>query len=57
MHKFWEYPSSYVILVLWGSAGFGYQPSFATFLVHFIINPMLMLAALWLAHWEGRRGK
>jgi hypothetical protein len=54
MHKFWAYPSSYVILLLWGAAGFGYQPSFGAFLVHFIVTPVLMLAALWLAHHEGK---
>lgn len=54
-HKFWAYPSSYVILILWGTAGFGYQPSFSTLLVHFIFTPSVMLLALWLAHGEGRR--
>lgn len=54
MHKFWAYPSSYVILILWGTAGFGYQPSFGAFIVHFFLTPALMLGALWLAHHEGR---
>lgn len=55
MHQFWAYPSSYVILVLWGTAGFGYQPTFGTFLVHFLLTPALMLIALWLAHHEGKK--
>lgn len=54
IHKFWAYPSSYVILVLWGTNGFGFQPSFAAFLVHFLLAPALMFGALWLAHHEGR---
>ena len=55
VHKFWAYPSSYVILVLWGTAGFGYTPSFAAFMVHFLLTPVLMFGALWLAHHEGRK--
>lgn len=55
MRKFWAYPSSYVILILWGAAGFGYQPSFATFIVHFLITPVIMYLALELAHREGRK--
>jgi hypothetical protein len=55
LRNFWTYPSSYTILVLWGSAGFGYQPGFATFLVHFLVNPAIMLAAMALAHHEGMK--
>lgn len=55
MHKFWAYPSSYVVLILWGTAGFGYQPSFSAFMVHFLLTPAMILFALWLAHGEGRR--
>jgi len=55
MHEFWAYPSSYAILVLWGTSGFGYQPSVSTLFVHFIINPAIMLFALYLAHREGRK--
>lgn len=53
LSKFWAYPSSYVILIVWGSSGFGYQPGFATFILHFIIMPIILLLALSLAHHEG----
>lgn len=56
MHKFWAYPSTYVALFVWGATGFMAQPSVASFLVHFLIAPVLLVLALWLAHWEGRSG-
>jgi hypothetical protein len=55
LRHFWTYPSSYVILILWGSSGFGYQPGFATFILHFVITPAILLFALALAHHEGIR--
>jgi len=55
MHKFWAYPSSYVVLVMWGTAGFGYQPTLGAFLVHFGLTPALILIALWLARHEGHK--
>lgn len=54
IHKFWAYPSSYVIIVVWGTAGFGYQPGISTFLLHFVLMPVVLLIALAIAHWEGR---
>jgi len=54
MHKFWAYPSSYIGLIIWGATGFMAQPSFASFLVHFAIVPVLIFGALWLAHHEGK---
>lgn len=56
MHRFWAYPSTYIALVIWGATGFMAQPSIASFVVHFLIAPLLLLLALWLAHWEGRTG-
>jgi hypothetical protein len=55
MHEFWAYPSSYAIVILWGMEGFGFQPTFGAFIVHFILAPAVMLGALWLAHNEGRK--
>jgi hypothetical protein len=55
MHKFWEYPSTYIIFILWGMGGFGYQPGFATFVLHFIMMPALYLLGQYIAHWEGRK--
>jgi hypothetical protein len=54
-HNFLKYPSSYLIILLWGTMGFGFQPSFGAFIVHFIIAPAIMLLGQALAHWEGRR--
>ena len=55
IHPFHTYPSSYIALVVWGAAGFMAQPTFASFLVHFIVVPVLLYSCLWLAHWEGRK--
>jgi hypothetical protein len=55
IHRFHAYPSSYLALVVWGAAGFMAQPTIASFAVHFVLLPILLLAILWLAHWEGRR--
>jgi hypothetical protein len=55
MHKFWAYPSSYVGMTVWGAAGFMAQPTFASFIVHFTVLPVLLFGALWLAHREGLR--
>ena len=55
MHKFWEYPSTYIIFILWGMGGFGYTPGFATFVLHFIMMPALFLIGQYVAHWEGRK--
>ncbi len=55
MHPFHRYPSSYLALVTWGATGFMAQPTFASFVVHFLFVPLLLGAILWLAHWEGRR--
>lgn len=55
MHKFWEYPSSYIGIVVWGATGFMGQPTFASFIVHFTIVPILIFLSLWLAHSEGRK--
>jgi hypothetical protein len=54
-HPFHTYPSSYLALVVWGAAGFMAQPTIASFLVHFLLVPVLLYACLWLAHWEGRK--
>lgn len=55
IHPFHRYPSTYMALVVWGTAGFMGQPTFASFLVHFLIMPVVLAAMLWLAHWEGRK--
>lgn len=55
IHPFHSYPSSYLALIVWGAAGFMAQPTIASFAVHFILLPILLLVILWLAHWEGRR--
>jgi hypothetical protein len=54
-HPFHTYPSSYIALVIWASAGFMAQPTIASFIVHFFFLPLLLLTVLWLAHWEGQR--
>lgn len=54
MHKFWTYPSTYIIFVVWGVMGFMAQPTIASFFVHFLIAPPVLLLAQYLAHWEGR---
>lgn len=48
-------PSVILGLVAWGVAGFGFQPGFGTFLVHFVLVPPMIALLIWLAHWEGRR--
>lgn len=48
-------PSTYVGLAAWGATGFMAQPSMASFLVHFIIAPVLIGATIWLAHWEATK--
>lgn len=55
MRKFWARPSSYVILVLWGTTSFGYIPTFAAFLVHFIITPLIMVLVIYLARQEAKQ--
>ena len=45
--------STYAALVAWGSAGFMAQPTLASFAVHFLIMPLVLLAVIWLAHREG----
>ncbi len=54
MHRFWSYPSTWLIFAVWGTMGFMAQPTLASFVVHFLIAPPLLLAGQWLAHWEGR---
>lgn len=54
MHPFHQYPSTYLAALVWGATGFMGQPTFASFLVHFCIVPIILLVILWLAHWEGR---
>jgi len=54
-HPFHHYPSTYVATLIWGAAGFMGQPTFAAFVVHFLIVPLLLLFVLWLAHREGRK--
>lgn len=47
-------PSTYLGLVVWGTAGFMGSPTFASFIVHFTILPLTIVAMLWMAHYEGR---
>lgn len=55
MHNFFVYPSSYLVIIAWAASGFMAQPTFASFMVHFVIAPILLVAANYMAHWEGRR--
>lgn len=55
MHSFHNYPSTYLAAVIWCVTGFMGQPTFASFIVHFLFVPALLLLMLWLAHWEGRK--
>lgn len=57
MHPFHRYPSSYLALVVWGATGFMAQPTVASFAVHFVLVPIMLIAVLWLAHWEGQRAR
>lgn len=55
MHNFFAYPSTYLVLVVWGASGFMAQPTLASFVVHFMIAPVFLFLALQMAHWEGRK--
>jgi len=55
VHNFFAYSSTYLVLVAWGASGFMAQPSFASFIVHFFVAPVMLILALQMAHWEGRR--
>jgi len=48
-------PSVYLALVVWGATGFMAQPSFASFVVHLFIVPVLLFLVIWLAHYEARK--
>lgn len=45
-------PSIYLAFAVWGATGFMAQPSFASFIVHLFIVPVLLGLIIWLAHWE-----
>ncbi len=47
-------PSTYVGILLWGVVAFGIQPTFGSFVVHFGITPVVIVALIALCHWEGR---
>jgi len=55
MHPFHAYPSTYLAAGIWGATGFMGQPTFASFIVHFLFVPFLLLLTLWIAHYEGRK--
>lgn len=44
--------SVYVALASWGTAAFMAQPTLASFVAHFAINPLLLALVIWLAHHE-----
>ena len=50
-HKKW---STYAALASWGCAAFMAQPTLASFVVHFLINPMVLFIVIALAHHEAR---
>ncbi|QPF86990.1 hypothetical protein IC762_12120 [Bradyrhizobium genosp. L] len=51
LHKKW---STYAALASWGTAAFMAQPTLASFAAHFVINPLILGAVIWLAHHEGK---
>jgi hypothetical protein len=44
--------STYVALASWGTAAFMAQPTLASFVAHFLINPLLLAGVILLAHHE-----
>jgi hypothetical protein len=48
--------STYFAFASWGIAAFMAQPTMASGVAHFLINPLLLAAVIWLAHHEGMRG-
>ena len=50
-----RYPSTYLALVVWGTTGFMAQPTFASFIVHFLAVPVALACTIVISHWEGRR--
>jgi hypothetical protein len=50
-----RYPSTYIALVVWGTTGFMAQPTFASFVVHFLAVPVALATTIVISHWEGRR--
>ena len=52
LHRKW---STYVALGSWGTAAFMAQPTLASFVAHFVINPALLATIIWLAHHEARK--
>ena len=53
--RFHTYPSTYIGIVIWVSSGFMSQPTFASFIVHFLMIPPLLLCLIWMARWEAKR--
>lgn len=47
-------PSTWAGLLLWGMIGFGVQPTFGSFVVHFLLTPFAIVGVIAIAHWEGR---
>lgn len=37
---------------IWGTAAFMAQPTVASFVAHFVLLPLLIVATLWIAHHE-----
>lgn len=50
-HKKW---STYAALASWGAAAFMAQPTIASLVVHFAINPMILFIVIVLAHREAK---
>lgn len=48
-------PTTWIAVVIWMCSAFMSQPTFASFLVHFILIPPLLLCLVWMARWEVRR--
>ena len=47
--------STYAAFASWGGAAFTSVPTAASFVVHFVINPIFLALVIWLAHREGRK--
>ncbi|WP_439398462.1 hypothetical protein ACRQ5Q_14430 [Bradyrhizobium sp. PMVTL-01] len=50
-HKKW---STYAALASWGASSFMAQPTMASFVVHFAINPIILMMVIILAHHEAK---
>lgn len=51
LHK----PSTYLAFAVWGAGGFMAQPTFASFIVHMAVTPVLLFCLLYVAHWESEK--